>query len=232
MNTNENIKYVSSIKMQIPSLSLFFAKSNSGKSHLMTYLLYNLIRRDCINWVIVITCTSFNNHWASIVGKEHVYDKFNEEDLINLLKMQGNLISSGKSKQGLIIFDDVLGDAKFNAEIFNKIASSGRHYNLSFFISSQHYKKIPPILRGNATYSFFLNQINDLMSRNLHEEYYTAKFVNWRVIQQYANKVCENYGALCVQNTAAEVEYIPIRAPSRLPIYTIIHKKKRTRKVR
>jgi hypothetical protein len=134
------------ITIKTPTLSIFCARSNSGKSHLMKSILYTLARESKISWVYVLSSTAFNSEWADIVGPSNVSDKFNADWIQSLLEKQGELINKGKAAPGLLILDDMVGTANWNCDVMTKIAISARHYNISCWIST--HEKISPRLLG------------------------------------------------------------------------------------
>ena len=52
----------------------------------------------------------------------------------------------------LFVFDDILGNTDFLNKTSTKLATTNRHMNISYIICSQYYKKLPPVVRTNASY--------------------------------------------------------------------------------
>lgn len=54
-----------------------------------------------------------------------------------------------------IIFDDCISEFKQQGSIFSKfiekLATTGRHYNISFVLSTQSYKQVNHVIRRNLT---------------------------------------------------------------------------------
>jgi hypothetical protein len=215
-----------SITIKTPSLSLFVARSNSGKSHLMKSILYTLARENKFSWVYVFSSTKFNNEWVDIVGEKNVTDQFSAEWIQELLNKQGELIKKNKAKPGLLILDDMIGTARWNSDVMTKIATSARHYNISCWISTQWYFKISTTLRGNCNYMFILNNISEKQARVLFEEFPTANYRKWIELQDFANRATVNYGVLMYDNTQGNPIINVIRAPPKIPDYTLKELKK------
>lgn len=210
------------ITIKTPSLSLFIARSNSGKSHLMKSILYTLAREDRFSWVLVFSTTKFNNEWVSIVGDKNVTDQFDTVYLQDLLAKQGELILKGKAKPGLIILDDMVGTASWNADVITKIATTARHYNISCWISSQWYFKLSTVLRSNVNYMYVLNSVSEKLARSIFEEFPCDRFRKWRDLQDYANKATIDFGCMMIDNSSQNPVIHTIRAPAKLKKFQLI----------
>jgi hypothetical protein len=218
------------VAIKTPSLSLFIAKSKSGKSHLMKNILYTLARESKFSWVFVFSTTKFNNEWCDIVGDSNVSDEFNAEWLDDLLIKQSELIKKEKGKPGLIILDDMVGTANWQSNVMTKIAVSARHYNISCWISTQWYFKISTTIRGNSDYLYVLNNVSDKVAKTLHEEFPTTEYKKWVQLQEFANNATLNYGALMIDNSQGNPIIRAIRAPSKIPSYRILDNKAKSRR--
>ena len=202
------------LKIKTPTLSLFFARRNSGKTFLMKHLVSVLARGRAINWIRVITPTAFNGEWAAIVGDDHVEPEFDEEWLDDLLRRQADLKARGVNNPGLLILDDCLGSANFSSSLFTRIAAAGRHYGVTVWASFQHYYKAPTVLRSNADYVFVLGRPNERAIRGLYEEFSPQGINTWQALAQYLEGATTNYGAAVIDNTRAASLQV-VRAPAR-----------------
>ena len=114
-------------------MATFIAMTGSGKSHLMKHLLYRAMSRGDYNWVKVFSITKCNHFWSDIVGKDNVMKDFNEEWLGELLTAMDNEVDKNHgviTNPGLIIFDDMIGEARFSSKIATKLAGASRHFGL------------------------------------------------------------------------------------------------------
>ena len=75
-----------------------------------------------------------------------------------LFDRQAALREDNVSNEGLLILDGCLGAADFGSNLLTRIASAGRHYRVSMWVSAQHLWKLPPVIRGNYDYMFVLGQ--------------------------------------------------------------------------
>ena len=140
------------------------------------------------------------------------------------MERQAELREDGVENDGLIVFDDCLGSANFQSELFTKIASAGRHYRITVWVSFQHYHKCPTVIRTNADYLYIMGVQNEKVIRSLYDEYGGLGFNDAKELRAYALKATENFGAMCVDNTAAGARGSPVRtvrAPARLPLFKI-----------
>ena len=209
------------LTLKTPHLGLFVARRNSGKTTLMRHLLYTLARGQKFRWVTVISPTAFNGEWTSIVGDQSVLPTFDEDYIADLMEEQAGLRDSGTDNPGLLILDDCLGAANFQSEVFTRLASAGRHYQISLWISTQHFFKLPPVLRTNADYMFVLGVQNERVARALWEEFGGLSFDTWKALQAFAATATRDFGALCVNNTDARSPVSVVRAPSKQPAFKI-----------
>jgi len=111
------------------------------------------MKRKQFQWIIVFSATKFNGEWSEIVGEKCVYDDFNADMVTALLANQAKLVKKKKAKPGLLLFDDMIGTAKYKSDIMSKIAIASRHFLISVWITSQFTTKMPPLIRQNSDYN-------------------------------------------------------------------------------
>jgi hypothetical protein len=201
-------------QMQHPNLCVFSARRNSGKTHLMTYMIYKCARE--YNEVIIITPTAFNGHYKKI--SQNVYGVFDENMIKYIIKRQAANLKIGKRNKVLLILDDCLSKANFGSKIFELIATQGRHYLISCWISTQHYMKLLPVIRLNADYMLILgNQSKQVMKKKYDEMggYFNSE-------TEFIKCVKENlleYGCLVLNNLKGSCH--KVKAPSTLPKFIL-----------
>jgi len=211
-----------SIVLKTPTLSLFIAKRNSGKSHLAAYLLYMMAKTNSFDYVLVVSPTDFTGFWSSKIGPEHVQQEFNELWLLALLEHQKKLVEKKKPRSRcLLILDDCLAAVNFQSNIFTRLATAGRHYNLTVWAMFQHMHKIPTVMRSNSDYIFLLNNLSDKVAKAIFEEYQSEKFQNWRDLLEWSKTALQNHGVMLIDNTGPDALINRIRAPSILPSYKL-----------
>lgn len=203
--------------IKLNTLSVFIAKRNSGKSYLMKHLLSTIIKKkSTINWVKVITPTKFNGEWSNILGDDNVYDEFDNDLIDDILDRQKILKNRNIQNAGLLILDDCLGSANFHNSLFTKLASAGRHYNLTVWISFQHYYKVPTVLRTNSDYLFVLGNHPARVSKSLFEDFSTEGVNNVNDMEILLQNATDDHGVLIVDNSSSKTKMFSFKAPSKL----------------
>jgi hypothetical protein len=166
------------INMKVPQLACFIAKRNPGKSYLMRHILHVLSREDKFGCVVVFTPTKFNREWSNIVGDKNVMENYSEEWIKALLDAQAKLVKKGKASSILLIFDDGLGSINYQSQIFQKLATTSRHYKISLWFAMQQYHKTPKVIRANTDYCFILNNISESNCKAVFDEFPPCPRIN------------------------------------------------------
>ena len=206
------------MEIRTPHLCCFIARRNSGKSHLQRYLLHCLAGASKFSHVRVITSTKFNGEWSAIVGDENVYETFNEDDIERLLDHQKACKLASKPNPILLILDDMLGSMHMQSPIMLRLASTGRHFEVSLWLTAQHYAKCPTWVRSNADHLFILNPQNDRVIRNIHDEFSPEGYDDWRDWKKFVLAACRDFGVVAIgPDRIAHV----IRAPAQLPQFQL-----------
>jgi hypothetical protein len=205
---------------------MIVARKNSGKTFLIKHLLRDAFSKGLYDWCVCITPTKFNKDYTNILGDKYVFESFDPEQIDAMLNTQESMIKKRKKHlQGLLILDDCLGSVDFTHRVFTKLFSTNRHFKIGVWVTSQKYKALPPICRGNADKTILLNTVNDTVAKSLHEEYCTPRFPTFRDLQRFCHECNQNYGGVCISN-GKTAEYSCIRAPSSpLKKFTIKMKK-------
>jgi hypothetical protein len=195
------------------------ARKNSGKTHMIKALIHQAFKKKNYKWVIVISPTAFNGEYAKII-ENNVFSKFDPESIDAMLNHQESLIKKNKGSQGVIIMDDCLGTVDFNHRVFSKLFSTNRHFKVGVWCTTQKFKALPTIIRGNADKVILLNSVSDTLAKSLHEGYSSDKFESWRDLQKYCHCCTQDYGAVSI-DIGQTGSYTHVRAPSVLPNFNI-----------
>ena len=212
--------------IKTPHLAVFIARRNSGKSYVMRYLLNILAKAHRFNCVYVVSPTKHNGEWTSIVGDDYVFDNFDEDFIQGMLDAQAlhkrEMTEDKRIKANpiLLILDDCLGSTSFHQQLFTKLATTGRHYDLTIWASFQQYTKCPPVIRSNCDYLHFLNASNSKTMRVIHEEQSPTDYDDWQDFQKYLREATLNYGVVLLDNTKAG-KLVKFTAPTNQPKYKI-----------
>jgi len=173
------------LDIEFPNVTIIVAKKFSGK----TNLILDLINPDEFENVFIITGTAHIGRLDSLVESEdNVLNSISDEFITRLEEYQ---VENDKPPC-LMIFDDFIGtgtDPKKLRKI-NKLASTGRHFNISVVFSSQDLTSIPIMMRRNAEYMFFGNNFQTVLE-SISKSYGTMSLPT-RDLQAKLNKIVRN----------------------------------------
>lgn len=215
------------LKLKSPALILFSAKRNSGKSHLITWLLYNKCRE--FNHIYVMSPTAFNGFYQKYLENEHIIPTFDESFIDKIFARQAKMLDaatkdkSKKKEKILLILDDCLSSSNFKSPTFQRIAAEGRHYLVEVWISTQHYAKMPPVVRLNSDYIAILGNQTKNMKTLIFDEF-GGDFDDYDSFDARMKECTADYGALVINNLESGKTY-GITAPAKLPNFKIVNKK-------
>ena len=100
-----------------PAFVILVGKPNSGKSHLLNYMLllnHKEYSTDPFHYIVCFTTTKFNRAWTEILPEEYVHPKYDPDILQSILDIQ----SQNTHIKAAIIFDDCLNEAGFKSQLF------------------------------------------------------------------------------------------------------------------
>ena len=187
-----------SLEISTPHLAAFIARRNSGKNHLQKHMLHLLSRAGKFAWVKVVTPTKFNCEWSDIVGEDNVSEQWDESEIMRMLEHQKTCREKGKPNPGLLILDDCLGTVQFQSPLLVRLASTGRHYDLSLWMSFQHWGKTPAFIRSNVDLMVVMNPQSEKIIRSLYDEFCPEGFATWRDWKAYVLGATKDYGAVVI----------------------------------
>lgn len=165
---------------QPPFMLLMAAPRFSGKTNLLIKM---LIDDDmyCKKFdEIFIWSKSFHNDekWKAInfdedYVEEHVFKTYNEAQVQNLFEnIQEESIENPRNV--LFIFDDMMGDNILSSgriQTIDRLASTGRHFDISVAVIFQKFMKFSPTTRENATNVVIFEQKNSTALEQIASEY-------------------------------------------------------------
>jgi hypothetical protein len=204
------------LNIRTPNLTVFAARRNSGKTHMMTWLLYQM--KHLFDYILIINPTSFNGHWGSICN--NIIQEFDEDILTKIMDKQAELLNKNKPvNRVLVVLDDCMSFAQFGSKVFERLASQGRHYNLTVWLSIQHYTRMPKCVRNNTDYMIISG--NQTCYKTIFEDFGG----DYDRIKDFIAKVKESlvdYRMFCI-DSLKNMHYT-IRAPDVLPKFRIVQK--------
>lgn len=153
-----------------------FGKRNSGKSHLLKYLVDTELY--LFNKVFIFSPTEKVNQFyqhAKITHEDCIFDNYNNDWVMKLIeKMTERKMNKKNNYNVLLILDDCISDYNFHqSPSLNILATRGRHLNISLIITCQYIFSVPPIFRTNCDY-IFAGQMNKRSMDLLYDEFGTT----------------------------------------------------------
>jgi hypothetical protein len=203
-------------EMKNPNLTIFTAKRNSGKSHMIKYMLYKASKD--YNDVIVMCPTTFHSDYPKFMDKTRLIPRYDEDLLQHIIKRQASITKAKRINKVLVILDDCISKANFKSNIFELIATQGRHYQFSCWITTQHYNKLPPVIRLNCDYMLILGNQTKKIMQTIYDEL-GGVCDSDKEFSDMVKPELVNYGCFVVNNLSAK--FHTLRAPENVPEFRI-----------
>ena len=141
-----------------PASIIFNGKSGSGKSNLLLNLLTRpQFYKDYFDLIFFFSPSSKCDDLPKYLQlpDKRVFDKFDENSMIDILKTQEDIIkeqSIEKSPKILIILDDVQSEQRFlRSQTISTLFIRNRHLNISTWLCGQSYTRTPRNCRLQAS---------------------------------------------------------------------------------
>src|ERR1700748_2204511 len=109
--------------MPLPCLALVSGLKASGKTHLISNLLYSLSSSKKINHIRVICPTATLNNSYRFMPEKHVITKYSEPVIEDYLEEQKQLIMSGVIREAVLVLDDCIGSTNFKSSLWERLAT-------------------------------------------------------------------------------------------------------------
>ena len=184
--------------IHVPFRMSVASKSNSGKTHLVSQLVQELLKQEKIYICFVFSNTyHMNGDYAFLPAKCKA--RFEPQKLADLIEHQAKQPKE-KRKQVLVILDDVLGDksAENNAEIMGFYAR-GRHAHISVILMSQVANRVlSPAVKENSCYILY-SRLNRQQLGILWESITNMDKQDFIKFSELVNK---NFNFIVVDNTS------------------------------
>lgn len=181
----------------LPASYLVIGRSGSGKST----VLYNLLTSpellgNYFSFVFVFSDVKTDDILKQLdLPEENYITDFDDDKIYEILDTIEGKIGDIDEKVAeefkiAFIFDDILNKQKFlRGDAMRKLASTNRHYLVSWFILSQYYRAIPPIIRQNASGVIFfpssMMEIEKLADENTEPNQTKKEFID--IVQHATN---------------------------------------------
>lgn len=154
------------VKGKKPFLMCIFGKPGEGKSALAQYVVYEKFQQKAIDYVMVISNSSFNDDWKFLPAK--AIKKIWTPEL-------AKQITEFQKKKGrghlLVVLEDPVGSFPWDDKQVIQMIIMHRHLNISWIINVQYVNKLPPIYRECATFVAIFKQQMDRAKEALYLSY-------------------------------------------------------------
>jgi hypothetical protein len=109
------------------------------------------------------------------IESKNIFSKYSENRLTKImrnLKKQNKGLSQKDKLRSLIIFEDIIDELPrgIGKSVINKLAFNQRHFNCSFIILSQYFKKLPATIRNNSSGWCIWGMENQMERKKIFEE--------------------------------------------------------------
>ena len=154
--------------VKVPFSMCIASKRNTGKSVLLNQFIVALLETGKIDVPVIFSnTTGLNDDYPDIPqNMKHLYS---EEALQRLIDFQKKT-EKGRRKNVLVVFDDVLGDAKADrSSLILYCYAIGRHISINPILSSQVSNRVlSPVVKANSDY-ILLSRLNRAHIANIWE---------------------------------------------------------------
>lgn len=184
-------------EIKVPFRMSVASKSNSGKTHLVSQIIEELLKQGKIYLAFVQSNTfGINDDYAFLPKK--CKGKFDPAKLEELMSFQAK-VPQDKRKQILVILDDVLGDRSAeNNQAIMSFYARGRHSNISVILNSQVANRVlSPAVKENSCYILY-SRLNRQQLAILWESITNMDKGEFIKFSEYVNK---NYNFVVIDNT-------------------------------
>ena len=143
-------------KLEFPSNIIICGITNSQKTTIALHILKNNYK----NFNRILVATTTDEDYKKILDKDKIIINPSIDNIEDILKYQNR----HKKTKTLLILDDLIGSVNMGRnKIFDRIATTSRHMNLSVIFIVQHINSISPIIRNNSKYLFVTHvKLNNL----------------------------------------------------------------------
>jgi hypothetical protein len=198
---NIQLKKFDPTKMMDDKVCVFIGKRGTGKSVLVTDLLYH---KKHLPVGICMSATEEGNHYyQQFIPDLFIYSDYDREAIERVLERQKAVVGRGRPNPGaFLLLDDCMYDRKFMKDVcIRQCFMNGRHWKIFFMLTMQYCMDLSPDLRANVDYVFILRE-NVIQNREKLWKNFFGIFPTFDMFSQVMNKCTENYECLVLDNTS------------------------------
>ena len=187
--------------MQDDKVCVLIGKRNTGKSTLVTDILYH--KRHLPAGIVMSATEEGNHHYQQYVPDLFIYGDYDRDAIERVLERQRQILMRNKPiSPAFILLDDCMYDKKFMKDTcIRKCFMNGRHWKIFFMLTMQYCMDLTPDLRANVDYIFILRE-NIIQNREKLYKSFFGIFPTFDMFNQIMNACTENYECLVLDNTS------------------------------
>lgn len=196
-----SLKKFNPATMTDDKVCVFIGKRNTGKSVLVTDILYH--KKHIPVGVVMSGTEEGNHHYQKFVPDIFIHGKYDKESIERAMARQKNLVNLGRTNcNAFILLDDCMYDKKFlKDECMREMFMNGRHWKIFFMLTMQYCMDLSPDLRTNIDYLFILKE-NILQNKEKLYKNFFGMFANFKDFCTVMDACTSNFGCLVLDNTS------------------------------
>jgi hypothetical protein len=182
-------------------ICVFIGKRNTGKSVLVTDILYH--KRHIPAGIVMSATEDGNHHYKKFVPDLFIYGDYDRDAIERVLARQKRLVSQNKPNSGaFILLDDCMYDKKFMKDTcIRQCFMNGRHWKIFFMLTMQYCMDLTPDLRANIDYVIVLRE-NILQNREKIYKNFFGIFPTFEMFNQVLDACTNDFGCIILDNTS------------------------------
>ena len=196
---------------------LMIGKRGNGKSWICRSLIKYLRDIPCGIAIAPTEKVAEDPFYEEFIPNSYIYYDFKPEIFEKVLYRQDAMLEKvrEKKKQGkvidpriFILMDDCLSQKNVwkNEQTVHELLFNGRHYKITYILTSQTTMGPPSEIRNNFDYIFILACDNHIEMKKI-QAHYAGMFPSYESFRQTFNVLTENYCAMVVANRGARQHF-------------------------
>jgi hypothetical protein len=139
-------------------ICVFIGKRNTGKSVLVTDILYH--KRHLPLGVIMSGTEEGNHHYKKFIPDLFIHGDFNKEAIERIIDRQKTMLQKNpKVSPVFLLLDDLMFDRTYMRQTcIRQLFFNGRHWKILFMVTMQDCLGLDSTLRGQGDYIFVLKK--------------------------------------------------------------------------
>ena len=192
----------------LPTGIVVIGRSGSGKTQAVVTMLTNKrLLADTFDFVYLFTGVKPDKELIADLElpPSNIKVNFDESTISTIMKkMEATVDKQGfkNTPSVLFVFDDILGNIDFlKSKILTKLATTNRHMNISYIIMSQYYKKLPPVVRTNASF-YMIFPSSDIELQKISDELTPPSMTKKQFLEMARHATKERFSFLSINSKA------------------------------